>query len=67
MMVASTARPFAYCTQCDAVIREGSTAIYDDYREQYFCDRRCFNEWARDNDELIQRFYERMNVGEVDT
>jgi hypothetical protein len=67
MMVASTARPFAYCTQCNAVIREGTTAIYDDYRDQYFCGRGCFNEWAADNTEFIKRWYERMNVGEVDT
>ena len=62
-----SAHPFAYCTQCNAVISESATAVYDDYYDQYFCDRQCFEEWAIDNSELIQRFYERMNVGEVDT
>jgi hypothetical protein len=62
-----SAQPFAYCAECNVTIFEGRRAIYDDYRDQYFCDRRCFDEWAAGNAELIQRFYERMNVGEVDT
>jgi hypothetical protein len=62
-----SAQPFAACTQCNATIFEGRRAIYDDYCQQYFCCRSCLDEWAADNAELIQRFYERMNIGEVDT
>jgi hypothetical protein len=62
-----SAQPFAACTQCNATIYEGRRAIYDDYRQQYFCGRACFDEWAAGNAEFIQRFYERMNIGEVDT
>jgi hypothetical protein len=62
-----SAQPFAACTQCNATIYEGRRAIYDDFRQQFFCCRTCFAEWSVENAHVIQRFYERMNIGEVDT
>ncbi len=47
------------CANCKREIDDG---LYDDYREQYYCDNDCFNDWADGNFEEVVLFYAKMNV-----
>lgn len=66
MRCAYSARPFDYCAQCHSVIYEGRRAVYDDQSENFFCGRKCFDDWFEDNYESIKQWYKRRNVSEVD-
>lgn len=55
----------AHCASCDAPIREGKSAVYDEQSEQHFCDRRCFRDWADDHFEQVADFYAKLNVSDV--
>lgn len=48
------------CVQCGVIASEG---YYDDRAEHYYCDDRCFEDWADNNFEEITDFYKRMNLG----
>lgn len=37
-------------------------AVIDEYKENYFCDGQCFDEWASDYLEILLHFYKDLNV-----
>lgn len=53
------------CASCGRPIREGQTALYDEYTEQYFHDEQCFQDWCGMNPEIIEEYYKRLNVVET--
>lgn len=53
------------CSKCNAELREGKSALYDDYRDQHFCNLTCFNEWYTDNVEMLAHEYYMLNVEKV--
>ena len=54
------------CAYCEAVIVEGFIALYDDYRDQHFCDEQCFEEWFDENLEKLRSEYRALNVNAVE-
>lgn len=52
------------CENCSAVLNRKEFA-YDDREDNYFCDKRCFEEWAEDNHEVAVTFYYRLNCKET--
>lgn len=41
--------PFSNCANCYEVIYEGKRAILDELTDEYFCDKRCHEDWYADN------------------
>lgn len=47
------------CVQCGA---DASDGYYDDHAGHYYCDKRCYYDWADDNFEVVAEFYRKLNV-----
>jgi|APAga8741244001_1050109.scaffolds.fasta_scaffold17033_2 hypothetical protein len=56
----------AICNECSALINEGQSAYYDDYQDLHYCNRSCYNEWARDNADSLAAVYAKLNCERVD-
>lgn len=54
--------PRAICDNCGGETF-ASDFLYDEYSEQYFCDRACFHDWADEHFDEVSEFYFDMNVG----
>lgn len=54
------------CAHCGAKLYEGQAALYDDYRDQYFCADDCFREWYGENVEMLAAEYRALNVERCD-
>lgn len=52
----------AICSGCNAELREGQSALYDDYKDQHFCDRDCYDGWYDANVDIQKREYYLLNV-----
>ncbi len=50
----------AECVNCGAS-RVYSDLIFDEHTENFYCDDRCFDEWAGDNAEVVNGFYFEVN------
>jgi len=53
--------PRVICANCGDV-RYYDEMDYDELMEQYYCDRRCFNDWHDENFEVVGDYYYDMNV-----
>jgi hypothetical protein len=53
------------CAGCHQPISRRS--LYDDYRDQHFCDDDCFERWCESNFEVLAEFYRRMNLNEEES
>lgn len=51
---------------CGAELREGTTALYDDYRDQHFCGSACFDDWWSENSDKLAHEYRIFNVDSCD-
>ena len=54
------------CAYCEAVIVEGSRALYDDYRDQHFCCEQCFEDWFEEKIDKLMSEYGALNIHTVD-
>lgn len=46
----------AVCKQCETVIYL-EDAIFDENRENFFCDKDCLNDWGSDNFDVVMDSY----------
>ena len=60
------AEQVGYCAYCGCEIVEGSSVLYDDYRDQHFCDEQCYEEWFNENLEKLRSEYQALNIHKVD-
>ena len=44
------------CAYCEEEMYDAD-GLYDDYKEQYYCDSLCFFDWASDNEDIITTYY----------
>ena len=57
--------PFAKCEHCGEYIFEGSTPVYNEDTEEYFCDHWCFEDWVDEHTEELLQKYVSLYVGKV--
>lgn len=51
------------CGNCKAELDfDGRGLMFDEYKENIFCDYHCFKEWATDNIDVLIEYYRDLNV-----
>ena len=53
-------------TTCNAELREGKSALYDDYNDKHFCGKGCYNDWWDAYTDVLKQEYFLLNVENVD-